>query len=133
MSQPCESCGGTGTARDAYGRPTPDDCPDCGELTEQGEFWLPIIKPGGVWDYDAILTELADYRTLLAEVPLVYCHVTGGQISKPNTIASAVISEADAYYERWAKEAYAEGWQDAMNQSNVAAKEKSSDGREVSR
>lgn len=59
------------------------------------KFWAPIVCPNGVWDHDAVKAELHDYAMLLESVPEVYCHITGGRISKPNTIASAVIAEHD--------------------------------------
>ncbi len=65
------------------------------------EFWADLVlRSDGTLDVDQVKRELHDYRTLLHEVPLVYCHVTGNRISKPNTNASAVTSEADEYYER---------------------------------
>lgn len=47
---------------------------------------------------DDIAAELSDYMMILDEVPLVYDHVTGGRISKPNTHAKAVIAVSDDYF-----------------------------------
>lgn len=64
------------------------------------DFWLDIVKPDGEWDHDQVWRELHDYRLLLHNVPLVYDHVTGGRVSKPNTVASDVIGESDDHFDR---------------------------------
>jgi hypothetical protein len=61
-------------------------------------FWRDIVEKGGRLDVEAIKRELYDYHTLLNEVPKVYSDITGGRISKPNTLASEVIAQADAYF-----------------------------------
>jgi hypothetical protein len=64
------------------------------------EFWASIVEhPDGTLNVDQVKRELHDYRMLLNEVPQVYMHITGGIISKPNTLASAVIPVADEHYE----------------------------------
>jgi hypothetical protein len=64
------------------------------------EFWKPMIENAdGTVDMDAMKRELFDYCTLMHSAAEVYCHVTGNRISKTNTCASAVISEADARVE----------------------------------
>lgn len=62
---------------------------------ELRESWHWLYKEDGSIDEDAMLREISDYEFVLLEVPKVYCHVTGGRISKPNTHASAVIGEVD--------------------------------------
>src|SRR6476646_3900941 len=62
---------------------------------EDEQFWGPIITPNGRLDLDQVKRELHDYHTLLEEVPKVYCELTGGAISKPNTAADAVIAMHD--------------------------------------
>jgi len=62
------------------------------------DIWYDIVCPGGVWDYEQLKLELCDYHMLLAEVPVVYDHVSGGSISKPNTLASEVIAEHDRHW-----------------------------------
>lgn len=61
------------------------------------DMWADIVKPGGQWDHDQVMRELYDYKMLLDNVPKVYDHVTGGRVSKPNTLASAVQGQADEY------------------------------------
>ena len=39
------------------------------------------------------MKELSDYSMLLEFVPIVYMEVTGGRISKPNTLPFEIISE----------------------------------------
>lgn len=58
-------------------------------------FWRDIVMPDGKLDFDQIRRELHDYHDLLVEVPKVYDHITGGRISKPNTLASSVIGVHD--------------------------------------
>lgn len=67
------------------------DCDEC------AAFWRDIIAPRGQLDAAAVAVELHDYRVVLHEVALVYCHVTGGRISKPNTLAAHVIAEVEEY------------------------------------
>jgi hypothetical protein len=59
------------------------------------EFWAPILDAPGVDREDRIKRELHDYSFLMDEVPLVYDHVSGGRISKPNTMAFEVINQHD--------------------------------------
>lgn len=58
------------------------------------EFWRDVYPDGAT--ADQIANELADYKMILENVSLVYCHVTDGRISKGNTLAGEVIREADA-------------------------------------
>ena len=78
------------------------------------EFWKEIIEKNGVVDIEQVKKELHDYHFILGEVPKVYCHVTGSRVSKPNTFASDVISEADEYtnemIEQHEKDLLADGW-----------------------
>lgn len=59
------------------------------------KFWVWSVCRAGTPDLGLIMNELADYHALLQEVPKVYMHVTGQRVSKPNTLASVVISLAD--------------------------------------
>ena len=51
-----------------------------------------------------VADELADYSMILDNVGKVYCHVTGGRISKANTLASAVIAVSDDYFSELVRE-----------------------------
>jgi len=63
------------------------------------EDWKDLVCNGdGTLDKDKVMRELHDYSILLENVPKVYMHITGGKISKPNTLAGAVIAEADDSY-----------------------------------
>jgi hypothetical protein len=64
------------------------------------EFWKPIVAPDGTLDVEQVKRELFDYHTTMENVPLVYDEITGGRISKQNTLASAVIGEYNAHLER---------------------------------
>ncbi len=57
------------------------------------DFWKDIVVKNGKVDIEQVKKELHDYHILLKEVPEVYMEVSGGRISKPNTLASEVISE----------------------------------------
>jgi hypothetical protein len=91
----CPACQAAPPARDAA---IPAD--------RLSQFWRDIF-PNGM-SVDDVLKELADLETIGGEVSKVYCHVTGGRLSKPNTSASAVIGEADAVREREIEEALQE-------------------------
>ena len=63
------------------------------------EFWKDLVETDGVLDLDKIQRELSDYHFMLEEVPKVYCSVSGGMISKPNTYAFEVIGEFDKRFD----------------------------------
>lgn len=56
------------------------------------EFWQPLIAPDGVLDLAQVKRELFDFGMVMDNVSVVYDHITGGRVSKPHTLASAVIS-----------------------------------------
>lgn len=91
------------------------DCPSCHE--EMGKKAELAEKERD--DYHKKAIDLADYRdrlisekdeiqktleTVEMEVAKVYCHITGGRMSKCNYEAGAVISEADAETDRIVQE-----------------------------
>jgi hypothetical protein len=69
------------------------------------EFWKELVEnPDGSLNIDQVKRELHDYSKMLDEVPKVYCHVTGGLISKANTKAEEVIEEFENYVEKRIRE-----------------------------
>jgi len=61
-----------------------------------------VENPDGTLNKDQVMRELADYTVILEEVPKVYCHITNGRVSYPNTHANVVIGIADEVeQERW--------------------------------
>ena len=63
------------------------------------EFWKPVVcNDDGTLNEDKVMRELHDYANFMDNVSKVYCHITNGKISKPNTLAEAVIAEADDSY-----------------------------------
>lgn len=58
--------------------------------TEYQERWQPLITTGGQLDEDKIARELADYGWLCRSVSQAYYAVTGGRVSDPRTLPSAV-------------------------------------------
>jgi hypothetical protein len=59
------------------------------------EFWRGIYPDG--MEMQDVLDELLDLETVAKNVSLVYDHVTGGKVSKPNTLAAEVIAMADGH------------------------------------
>ncbi|MBN6054548.1 hypothetical protein JYK22_21580, partial [Nonomuraea sp. RK-328] len=60
------------------------------------DFWKDLVEnEDGSLNRDQVMRELSDYHHLLEQAAEVYSHVTGGRISKTNTIASAVTAVAD--------------------------------------
>lgn len=74
---------------------TPEEC--------YQNFWKDIVEKDGVVDMEAVKNELYDCHTMIQEVPKVYCDLTGGRVSKPNTMAFEVIREAEAHFRRCEK------------------------------
>ena len=61
-------------------------------------FWKDLVENlDGTINKDRLIRELSDYYWLISSVSLVYDHVTGGRISKPNTLPEEVIAKADDY------------------------------------
>lgn len=74
--------------------------------TSYEQNWKDAIenKDGSV-NLDQVKRELFDYSNFLEEASKVYSELTGGRISKPNTMAFEVISEAEAVFQNWVDEA----------------------------
>ena len=53
--------------------------------------------------------ELSDYKMVIDHCTAVYCHVTRGRVSKPQTLPGEVIAIADDFATEDCAEAYAEG------------------------
>jgi hypothetical protein len=58
-------------------------------------FWADLVETDGKLDLGKLKDELYDFYWIMSAVREVYCHVTGGAISKPNTSAAAVIAVHD--------------------------------------
>jgi len=71
-------------------------------------FWKEIIEKDGVVNIDQVKRELYDFAMMIKEVGEVYCHVTNGAISKPNTCSDVVIDIHDDIRTREIEEAIAE-------------------------
>lgn len=76
---------------DKRGRPLPDEVTACWV----SDWRADCVAPDGTLDLDQIKAELTDYSALMHATSTVYCDVTGGRISKPHTVAGAVISVHD--------------------------------------
>ena len=63
------------------------------------EFWKSIIEPDGEIDFEQVKKELFDYWVVIHEVSKVYCEITNGKFSKPNTAAEYIIEAVEEYYE----------------------------------
>lgn len=79
------------------------------------ESWKEIIEnEDGTLNLDQIKRELHDYWIVMGEVSEVYDDVTGGQVSKPNARASAVISAANESTQEWLDDRMAEWVKDII-------------------
>ena len=58
------------------------------------EFWANFVYPDGA-SPEEIQNELMDYHQYLDDTTKVYYHISGGKISKPNTMAFELISIYD--------------------------------------
>lgn len=76
----------------------------------------PEAYPDGMTEQD-VKNELHDYQQVLEQVPKVYDHVTGGLLSKPNYLASVVISAADDHLNKMVEEALEEAKDDNDGES----------------
>lgn len=72
-------------------RKTPDP-----EVVEQfNDFWAQLVcEENGRLNRNAVMRELFDFATLMDAASKVYCHVSGGMISKHNTLPEVVIAVA---------------------------------------
>jgi hypothetical protein len=86
------------------------------------EFWKPIVETEGQLDKDKVMRELSDYRFLLQEVPKVYCHVSGGVISYPNTHAFEVNTRHDDQRTQDIEEAVKEALKDKRTELEALLK-----------
>lgn len=70
------------------------------------DFFKPIItKKDGSINVTQLKKELADFNHLMDQVPKVYCHVTGGSLSKVMYKSDVVIDAFESYVETREKEA----------------------------
>ncbi len=64
-------------------------------------FWKELVEnDDGTLNMDSVMKELADYKFLLDQIPLIYDHVTGGLLSKVGYHAHTVISASDDHFSR---------------------------------
>lgn len=64
-------------------------CKELETRLESAEFWQGVYPDG--WTKERVEAEMSDFRFMMDSVPQVYMAVTGGLISKPNTMPDAVI------------------------------------------
>lgn len=67
---------------------------------EYERFWKGIVERDGVLDFEQVKRELYDYSQLLERIPVLYCRLTDGAISKPNTDIDVVYNLAEEVFER---------------------------------
>jgi hypothetical protein len=73
------------------------------------EFWKDIVeRPDGTLDLEKVKGELYDYHMLLENSAEVYAHVTGGMVSKQNTLPGVVCDLADDDVEKHVEEVLGE-------------------------
>jgi hypothetical protein len=87
------------------------------------DFWKGIVEnPDGTLNLDQVQRELFDFHTAMGEVGQVYDHITGGQISKVNTKASAVIAVADEHVNEIVEDELRERAKDSAEQDSEATR-----------
>ena len=74
------------------------------EKTFENYWKAAVCKRDGSLNVDRVKRELHDYLVVMTNAAKVYMHVTGGKISKPNTLAFEVIDEADRNREEFLKD-----------------------------
>ena len=62
---------------------------------EFSNFWAPIIfdEENGKLNLEQLKKELYDYSMLMLNISKVYCEITDGKLSKPNTDPDVIIAE----------------------------------------
>lgn len=70
------------------------------------EFWRPIVcNPDGCINQDKLNAELWDYYTFMGTAAKVYDGITGGRVSKINTLPEAILAENEDHLQRCVREA----------------------------
>lgn len=77
-------------------------------MKKYDDFWKELVEKNGEIDRDAVARELFDYSMLIDNTSKVFDDITGGAISKPNTLASEVLIEAQRVSQMEAEEYAAE-------------------------
>lgn len=90
---------------------------------DSAEFWRDWVYPDGA-TAEQVQAELADYRAFMDNASEVYLHITNGRISKVNTLAEAVIGEADAVQADAIEEAVKEATEELERERDVARRER---------
>lgn len=78
------------------------------ELKNQREsldFWKDIVSKDGELDREQLQKELLDYHYILKQLPEIYCHITGGLLSKQMYSAKTIIASSDDYTNKLIDEA----------------------------
>jgi hypothetical protein len=88
------------------------------ETKESIEYWIKLMKTKGKWDDKKIRAELHDLIFIFHQVSEVYCHITGGMLSKPMYYAKTITDSHDACVD----EAYAEGRAELLNELRTLVK-----------
>jgi len=55
-------------------------------------LWKPLLKTKGKWDEKKIKNEMHDLVFIYEQIAEVYCHITGGLLSKPMYYANTIIT-----------------------------------------
>lgn len=77
------------------------------------EFWRPIVcNQDGTINQDKLNAELWDYYTFMGTAAKVYDGITGGRVSKINTLPEAILAENEDHLQRCIQEAVEEETED---------------------
>jgi len=85
--------------------------------SEFEEHWKPLLLTDGEWDEEKIKNEMSDLVFIYKQISEVYCHITGGQLSKPMYYADVIIRQHDDAITKAVDEALQE-YKDAQNNTN---------------
>ena len=77
------------------------------------ELWEPLLYANGALDLRKIEAEMGDLIFVHEQIARVYCHITGGLLSKAMYYADVVIDQ----YNDQIQKAYDEGYADAVEEN----------------
>ena len=80
-------------------------------IEESNSFWKDIIYRDGKIDEEQVLKELSDFYYVMKQVPRIYCHITGGKLSKVMYSAETIIAESNDYQQKCFEE-YRKEWEE---------------------
>jgi hypothetical protein len=91
------------------------------------KWWKPLLQTDGQWDPEKIKNELHDLVFTYTQIDIIYSHITGGKLSKPNYFAGTIIREFDDQmtksYAEGHKDGYDEGYEEGLAEGDHGDRE----------